>query len=267
MGAAIGYALAQSAVVTFAVFTALALGLATPYLLLTLQPAWTKLLPRPGAWMETLKHLTAVPLFATVIWLTWVFGRLHITGENGAESDAIGYLMLCFLLVAVAGWVLHKWPARWSSAITAIVLIAAGLAIPLSRPKAAIVASSAQQGTVQSPGHLAWAPYSQAALDQARAAGKPVFIDFTAAWCLSCQVNEKLVLKSAEVEQQLTQHHYTLLRADWTQYSPDITAQLSSLNRSGVPTYAIYPTTGQPDVLPELLTKDAVLAAIQSDSH
>ena len=129
-GAAIGYALAQSAVVTFAVFTALALGLATPYLLLTLQPSWTKLLPRPGAWMETLKHLTAVPLFATVIWLTWVYGRLHITGENGAESDAIGYLLLCFLLVAVAGWALHKWPARWSSTVAAVGLIAGGLAIP-----------------------------------------------------------------------------------------------------------------------------------------
>jgi thiol:disulfide interchange protein DsbD len=267
MGAAIGYALAQSAAVTFAVFTALALGLATPYLLLTLEPAWTRLLPRPGAWMETLKHLTAVPLFATVIWLTWVYGHLHITGENGAESDAIGYLLLCFLLVAVAGWVLNKWPARWFSAAAAILLIGAGLAVPLSRPKAVVSASSSQQGVVQSPGHLAWAPYSQAALDQARSAGHPVFIDFTAAWCLSCQVNEKLVLKSPEVEQQLTQHHVTLLRADWTQYSPEITAQLSSLNRSGVPTYVIYPATGQPDVLPELLTKDAVLAAIQSDSH
>jgi thiol:disulfide interchange protein DsbD len=266
MGAAIGYALAQSAAVTFAVFTALALGLATPYLLLTLQPAWTNLLPRPGAWMETLKHLTAVPLFATVIWLTWVYGRLHITGENGAESDAIGYLLLCFLLVAVAGWVLHKWPARWFSAVAAILLISAGLAVPLSRPKAAVVAGTNEQGTIQSPGHLAWAPFSQAALDQARKAGHPVFIDFTAAWCLSCQVNEKLVLKSPEVEQQLAQHKFTLLRADWTQYSPDITAELSSLNRSGVPTYAIYPATGQPDVLPELLTKDAVLSAIGTDS-
>ncbi len=267
MGAAIGYALAQSAFVTFAVFTALALGLATPYLLLTFEPAWMKLLPRPGAWMETLKHLTAVPLFATVIGLTWVYGRLHITGENGAESDAIGYLLLCFLLVAVAGWTLHKWPARWFSTLAAVLLIAAGLAIPLSRPGAVVSAGAAQQGTVQSPGHLAWAPYSQAALDQARAAGHPVFIDFTAAWCLSCQVNEKLVLKSAEVERQLTQHKFTLLRADWTQYSPEITAQLSSLNRSGVPTYAIYPATGAPDVLPELLSKDAVLSAIQADAH
>jgi thiol:disulfide interchange protein DsbD len=175
--------------------------------------------------------------------------------------------MLCFLLVAVAGWVLHKWPARWLSTIAAIVLIAVGLAVPLSRPRAAIVAASSQQGIVQSPGHLAWAPYSQAELEKARADGHPVFIDFTAAWCLSCQVNEKLVLKSPEVEQQLTQRKFTLLRADWTQYSPEITAQLSSLNRSGVPTYAIYPVTGQPDVLPELLTRDAVLAAIQSDSH
>jgi thiol:disulfide interchange protein len=269
MGAAIGYALSLSAFVTFAVFTALALGLATPYLLLTLQPAWTRILPRPGAWMETLKHLTAVPLFATVIWLTWVYGRLHITGESGAESDSIVFLLLCFLLVAVAGWTLAKWPARWSSAMAATVIIALGLAIPLTRPRAVVLVDANHTGTVQSPGHLAWAPYSQAALDQARAAGHPVFIDFTAAWCLSCQVNEKIVLKSAEVEHALTQNHFTLLRADWTQYSPAITAQLSSLNRSGVPTYAIYPAkpSAPADVLPELLTKDAVLAAIQTDSR
>ena len=269
MGAAIGYALAQPAFVTFAVFTALALGLAAPYLLLTLQPAWTRLLPRPGAWMETLKQLTAVPLFATVIWLTWVFGRLHITGENGAESDAIVDLLLCFLFVAIAGWALAKWPARWSSAIAAVLLIGLGLALPLSHPTVVIVVDAHHQDTTQAAGHLAWAPYSQAALNEARAAGHPVFIDFTAAWCLSCQVNEKIVLRSADVEQQLTQKHFTLLRADWTQYSPDITAELASLDRSGVPTYVIYPANpnAKPDVLPELLTKDIVLKGLQADTR
>ena len=119
MGAAIGYALAQPAWMTFAVFTALALGLALPYLLLTLQPAWTRLLPRPGAWMETLKQLTAVPLFATVIWLTWVYGRLHAGTGVGGESDSLAFLLLCFLMLAIAGWVLAKWPGKWSSAIAA----------------------------------------------------------------------------------------------------------------------------------------------------
>jgi thiol:disulfide interchange protein DsbD len=266
MGAAIGFALAQPAAITFAVFTALALGLAFPYLLLTLQPAWTRWLPRPGAWMETLKHLTALPLFATVIWLTWVYGRLHAGGEMGVESDHVAYLLLCFLVLAVAGWVLGKWPARLPATLVAAALIVAGLAIPLSQPKAVAVSGQNQASVATSQPNLSWQPYTPAALEAARAAGRPVFIDFTAAWCLSCQVNEKVVLRSAEVERQLAQHGFTLLRADWTQYDSGITAELASLNRSGVPTYVIYPAKGQADVLPELLTKDAVLEGIDRDS-
>ncbi len=272
MGAAIGFALAQSAAVTFAVFSALALGLALPYLLLTLNPAWTSLLPRPGAWMETLKHLTAVPLFATVIWLAWVYGHLH-SGVAGTESDHIGYLLLCFLVLAIAGWVLGRWPARWTSSIVAVLLVAAALAIPLSQTRH-FVAAAANRDSAQGTGvatsepRLSWQPYSQGALDAARAAGHPVFIDFTAAWCLSCQVNEKLVLRSTEVEHQLAQRHFTLLRADWTQYSPEITAELASIGRSGVPTYVVYPPaqSAKPDVLPELLTRDLVLHAIELDA-
>jgi thiol:disulfide interchange protein/DsbC/DsbD-like thiol-disulfide interchange protein len=267
MGAAIGFALAQPPLITFAVFTALALGLAAPYLLLTIQPAWTRILPRPGAWMEILKQLTAIPLFATVIWLAWVYGRLHAGSGIGTESDNLAYLLLCFLVLAIAGWVLGRWPAKWPSAIAATILVILALAIPLSHPRVIVISTTTQPTyePTREP-NLAWQPYSQTTLDAARAAGHPVFIDFTAAWCLSCQVNEKLVLRSAEVEHQLAAHNFTLLRADWTQYDPAITAQLSSLNRSGVPTYVIYPATGTADVLPELLTKDAVLTAIQTDA-
>jgi thiol:disulfide interchange protein len=132
------------------------------------------------------------------------------------------------------------------------LIAAVGLAFPLYQPKDTT---------------LVWAPYSQQALDQARAAGHPVFIDFTAAWCLSCQVNERLVLKSADVQQEFSKNKVTLLRADWTQYDPAITKQLASVNRSGVPTYVIYPAaaTGSADVLPELLTKDIVLKALTQD--
>lgn len=253
MGAAIGFALAQPTGVTFAVFTALGLGLATPYLLLSFQPAWTRILPRPGAWMEILKQLTAVPLFATVIWLAWVYGRLYASGPNGAQGiDHVGLLLVCFLLLAVAGWVLGRWPARWASTIAAVVLAAVALAIPLYQPKDT---------------SLVWQPYSQQALDQARAAGHPVFIDFTAAWCLSCQVNERLVLKSNEVQLQFSAHHVTLLRADWTQYDPEITKQLAAVERSGVPTYVLYSAspTGIPDVLPEVLTKAIVVDVLTKD--
>jgi thiol:disulfide interchange protein len=253
MGAAIGFALAQPAGITFAVFTALGLGLAAPYLVLSFQPAWTRMLPRPGAWMETLKQLTAIPLFATVIWLAWVYGRLFASGGSGQAVDQVAKLLLCFLLLAIAGWTLGKWPARWASSIAAIVIAAIALAIPLYQPKDTT---------------LTWAPYSQQALDQARTSGHPVFIDFTAAWCLSCQVNERLVLRSPEVQHQFSQKNVVLLKADWTQYDSEITKQLASVGRSGVPTYVIYPASASAtaDVLPELLTKDIVLTAIQKDT-
>ncbi|MEO8738012.1 MAG: thioredoxin family protein [Edaphobacter sp.] len=253
MGAAIGFALAQPAGITFAVFTALGLGLATPYLLLSFQPAWTRILPRPGRWMETLKQLTAVPLFATVIWLTWLFGRLY--GSSTSQGmDHIAYLLGGFLLIAIAGWALARWPARWGSAIAAAVLGAMAIAMSLYSPKDTT---------------LVWQPYSQQALEQARTGGHPVFIDFTAAWCLSCQVNERLVLRSSDVQRQFADRKLTLLKADWTQYDPEITKELASLNRSGVPTYVIYPAspTAPADVLPELLTKDVVLTAITRDTR
>lgn len=250
MGAAVGFALAQPAIVTFLIFTALALGLALPYLALTLNPQWTKVLPKPGAWMEVLKQLTAVPLFATAIWLVWVYARLH--GNDGV--DRMVSLLICFLVLAIAGWVLGRWPARWASATVAALLILAAVALPLRRVQA---------------GKTQWQPYTTASFEAARASGKPIFIDFTAAWCLSCQVNERAVLHSSDVESNLLNKDFVLLKADWTQYDPAITQELASLGRSGVPTYVIYPAgqEASADVLPELLTKDVVLHAIEKDTE
>lgn len=249
MGAAVGFALAQPAWLTFVVFTALGLGLAAPYLAVSLQPQWTGLLPKPGAWMETLKQVTAVPLFATAIWLAWVYAHLY----PAAGVDRMTLLLAGFLVLAIAGWVLGRWPARWGSAVAAVALIVVALVLPLRTPKAPTLAWEA------------WTPESFAA---ARASGKPVFVDFTAAWCLSCKFNEAAVLRSADVESKLRDAHVRLLRADWTQYDPKITEQLASIGRSGVPTYVIYPPGGQAaaDVLPELLSKDAVLKALDKDS-
>jgi len=269
MGAAIGFALTQSAGVVFAVFTALALGLAAPYLLLSWQPAWVRVLPRPGAWMELLKQFTAVPLFATAIWLAWVYGQLH--ASSGVNQMAL--LLSCFLLLAIAGWTLGRWPARWSSRIAAVVLIALGLAIPLSQTRGAAQAGAEPASMVQASGaakngaELVWQPYSEQALDAARAAGHPVFLDFTAAWCLSCQFNERAVLRSSDVESALRAHNFVLLKADWTNGDPDITNKLASVGRAGVPTYVLYSAAAgsAPDVLPELLTKGLVLAAIERD--
>jgi thiol:disulfide interchange protein DsbD len=295
MGAAIGFALSQSAGVTFAVFSALALGLAAPYVLLSWQPSWMRLLPRPGAWMELLKQLTAVPLFASAIWLAWVYGQLHTTGASLSSGvDQIALLLSCFLLLAIAGWALGRWPAKWPSRIAALLLIAVGLAIPLSQtcrlkraatqqsdasPSSATKSKSAAQPISAAPSRqdspnqsasepLVWQPYSQSALDASLAAGHPVFIDFTADWCLSCKFNEKAVLHSPAVESALREQQFTMLKADWTNSDPEITQKLASLGRAGVPTYVIYPAAkdSTADVLPELLTKSLVLSAIQRDT-
>jgi thiol:disulfide interchange protein/DsbC/DsbD-like thiol-disulfide interchange protein len=253
MGVAIGFALAQPSWVTFLVFTSLALGLALPYLILSMNPHWTRILPRPGAWMETLKQLTAVPLFATAIWLTWVYGQLYSGAGANAGVDRIVPLLCSFLLLAIAGWALGKWPARWGSAITALLLIVLALTLCLRKPKVETTS---------------WKPWSPEALTAARATGDPVFVDYTAAWCLSCQVNERAVLDSAPIRDALAAHHFQLLKADWTNYDPAITQSLAAVNRSGVPTYVLYPKGphSNPDVLPELLTKDVVLKSIDANA-
>lgn len=249
MGAAVGFALAQPAWLTFTVFSVLALGLAAPYLALSLNPQWTGLLPKPGVWMDVLKQLTAVPLFATALWLAWVYAHLF----PAAGVDRMAALLACFLVLGIAGWALGRWPAQRRSALVAFVLIPAGLALPLHSPK---------------PPATAWQAWTPASFEAARASGRPVFIDFTAAWCLSCKFNEAAVLRSAEVEVKLREAHVFLLKADWTQQDTDITEQLAVLGRSGVPTYVLYPPgkIANADVLPELLTKDVVLDAIKRDS-
>jgi thiol:disulfide interchange protein len=249
MGAAIGFALSQNALVTFTVFTSLAFGLALPYLALTFVPGSASKLPRPGRWMETLKQFTSVPLFLTVVWLIWVYGRL--SGSTTVDStDHVARLLVGLLILAIGGWILGRWPARRWGYIAAAVTAAAALAFPLV--------------TVQ-PDRLQWRPFSNAALEEAQSQGKPVFVDFTAAWCLSCQVNEKAVLQDRGVEQELLRRHYVLLRADWTRYDPEITSELSRVGRSGVPTYVIIsgPSGRANHVLPELLTRGVVLDAIR----
>jgi thiol:disulfide interchange protein DsbD len=257
MGAAVGFALAQSALVTFAIFTALALGLAAPYLLLTFQPAWTRLLPRPGAWMEVLKQATAVPIFATVIWLVW-----GIAGRRGAE--AVATLLATFLLLAVAGWVLGRWPAKRIPSLAAGLVIAAAVVLcvygvtTLSAPVATVSA-----GPAGAPAAGAWEPWSQGAVDKYRAAGRPVFVDFTASWCLSCQVNERVALRTQEVQAAFQRGNVALLKADWTERDDAIAAVLTHLGRSGVPAYALYaPGASEPTLLPEALTPGIVIDAL-----
>jgi thiol:disulfide interchange protein len=249
MGAAIGFALAQSAGAAFAVFTALALGLAAPYVLLTFQPVWMRYLPRPGAWMEVLKQATAAPIFATVIWLVWLFA-------SSAGVDALTALLAAFLLLAIAGWILGRWPARRVASAFAVTVIVLAVATPLY----ALWKFPAAETTTASK--AGWEPYSREAIEQYRAQGRPVFVDFTARWCLSCQVNERAVLNRGDVRRRLHGSGIVLVRADWTKHDESIASALRELGRSGVPTYVFYPP-GQPAlVLPEVLTPGVVLGAL-----
>ena len=253
MGAAIGYALAQSAAVTFTVFTALALGLAAPYVALTLQPAWTRLLPKPGAWMEVLRQAVAVPIFATVIWLAWVLAQAYGAGVLAA-------LLASFLLLAIAGWFLGRWPARrWSAGVAGLILLAV-VAVTFFAPKKLVIASE----TLSAPEAQGnWEPWSAELVSRYQAQGRPVLVDFTASWCLSCQVNERVALNQPEVKQAFQAANVALLRADWTRHDEAITQALTALGRSGVPAYALYtPGQGEPQMLPEVLTPGIVNDAL-----
>jgi thiol:disulfide interchange protein/DsbC/DsbD-like thiol-disulfide interchange protein len=263
MGAAIGYALSQSAVVSFAVFTTLALGLAAPYVALTLHPAWARLLPKPGAWMDVLKQAVAVPIFGTVIWLAWVLAEAY-----GAGLLAI--LLASFLLLAIAGWFLGRWPLkRWASAVAGLVLVGVvGLGFFGERLASATETATSSAGrpgggnagTASADG---WEPWSSDAVSGYLAEGRPVFVDFTAKWCLSCQVNERVALTKPEVMEAFREHGVVLLKADWTRHDEAITHALEGLGRSGVPTYVLYtPGQADPELLPEVLTPGIVTDAL-----
>ncbi len=257
MGAAIGFALAQSAGVTFAIFTALALGLAAPYLLLSFNPAWTRLLPRPGAWMEVLKQATSVPIFATVIWLVWLFAQ-------SAGANALIGLLGGFLLLAIAGWILGRWPAKGSASVIAVLVGLLAVALPIyAAEKYGSVTDTVTNATA-AKGPSAWEAFTPQLVDQYRAQGKPVLVDFTAKWCLSCQVNERVVLDRDDVQKRLRDSGIALVRADWTRHDETIAQTLAGLGRSGVPTYVLYSGSANepPKILPEVLTTGIIFDAL-----
>lgn len=262
MGVALGYALAQTAIVTFAVFTALALGLAAPYVALTLQPAWTRILPRPGAWMEVLKQAVSIPIFGTVIWLAWV-----VASAYGAVMLAA--LLVSFLLLAIAGWFLGRWPGkRWSTWVAGLVMISVVWVCTFAPREFASSGSDSGDRLILLETRQAWQPWSAEAVQKFQSQGRPVFVDFTASWCLSCQVNERVALGKPEVQKAFADANVVLMRADWTRYDDNITRALNSFGRSGVPTYALYvPGESQPRILPEVLTPGIVTNAIAQLPH
>jgi thiol:disulfide interchange protein/DsbC/DsbD-like thiol-disulfide interchange protein len=257
MGAALGFALVQPAAEAMTVFSALALGLAAPYLVLSFSPALIARLPRPGAWMIRLKQWLAFPLYLTVAWLAWVLGR-----QLGV--DAMARLVVGLILIAAAFWLFGGQGSNTRRGRRQIVALATAGMLGITGLLFAWP-GSLQSANEETQAKGAWQPWSELSVTQARAAGKAVFVDFTAAWCVTCQVNKRLVLESSEVENRLHQDDVALFRADWTQRDADITAALVNLGRSGVPVYAVYAakSNGAPVLLPELLTRERVLEAIE----
>jgi len=245
MGTALGFALTQSGWILWSVFTALGAGLAAPFLLLSYSPLLSRVLPRPGRWMETLKHCLAFPLLATVVWLVWVFG-------SQTSVDALVWLLATLLLLAIAAYVLGRFHALLSRLAAAVIVVAAIATLFVGlRPK-----------TTSS---ITWKPYSSEALDDALAQGKPVFIDFTAAWCVTCKVNERLALNTPQVAAAFTQYQVVPLIADWTNEDATITKALTRYGRSGVPLYILHSgkAAEAPRLLPQVLTPELVIRQLR----
>jgi len=256
MGAALGFALAGSTAVTLVVFVALGIGMAIPYVTLALLPGWRRRLPRPGPWLVRLKELLAFPLYATVIWLVWVLGAQR-------DNDAVIRLLLALLCLGFALWtwrIVRTGGARpWGVAGIAALAAAVACAWPLFRADAGAVAAAPAGRTVAGAD---WQPYTSAGVGALTSSGRAVFVDFTAAWCVTCQVNKRLVLDSAEIRAAFAQKNVALVRADWTRRDPDITRALTALGRSGVPVYALYRPGKDPVLLPEVLLRGTVLDAL-----
>ena len=268
MGAALGVALTLSTAGALAIFTALGVGMAVPYVALSMSPRLLEKLPKPGAWMETLKQLFAFPMFATAIWLVWVFGQQ--TGHG-----AVALLLFGMLLLGMAAWVVHRWSAPQLSRAAALVTRSAVAAMVLGAVAAGVIgagverSASATSGTTAADasarGASTWQPFSTDKIERLRAEGRPVFVDFTAAWCLTCQVNERTVLNTNAVQRAFDERNVALIKADWTNRDPAITKALESHGRSGVPVYVLYPGDGSgPTLLPEVLTEDIVLNALEA---
>ena len=245
MGSAIGFALLQPSLNSIFIFLSLGIGFALPYLILSIKPALLSFLPKPGAWMETFKQFMAFPMWASALWLLWV-----LSGQ--VDPDTVILVLIGGLSISLALWLLERNTSeilffKWLVRLAVLAIFAVSIWIlPTSY---STQTSQNQQDII----------YSEELLTEYRDANELIFLNFTADWCITCKVNESVALNSEEVKALIRQKNIRYLEADWTRKNEAIAKKLEEFGRSGVPLYLLYPSTGKPIILPEILTEDILL--------
>ena len=245
MGSAIGFALLQPSVNSIFIFLSLGIGFALPYLILSIKPSLLSFLPKPGAWMETFKQFMAFPMWASALWLLWV-----LSGQ--VDQDTVILVLIGGLLISLALWLLEKNDTeiqfiKWLVRLVVLLILSISIWI---------LPTSYSEVNQQNQKDIS---YSEELLSEYRKNNEIIFLNFTADWCITCKVNERVALNSEKVEALITQKNIKYMEADWTRKNEAIAQKLEEFGRSGVPLYLLYPPKGEPIILPEILTEDILL--------
>ena len=263
MAAALGYAIAQPWYRSLAIFEAVGFGMALPYLGIAFSPGLRRFLPKPGSWMIGLKQFLAFPIYGTAVWLTFVLAR-------ESSGLAVTLILSGLVLIAFAAWLYEglrhsetRW-RRWGLAASALSLIGAVALVPLAGTNQTLHAAASENNA-----GVNWLPFSTNKVDELQAQGTSIFVDFTADWCITCKINERIALESPAVIEAFAKNEVAALRADWTRQDPTITRMLEANGRAGVPLYLFYPKPGPrgerpaPVILPQILTAATILRELQ----
>lgn len=269
MASAIGYASVQSPTVALTIFLSLAIGFATPFTLLSFSPSLSRKLPKPGAWMNTLKQFLAFPMYAAAAWLIWVASQqTDSTGLAVILACCVSFAMVCWLYGIAQQRVLIGKKALWQYLIATLISIL--ILFNIFNPNSVLQAkanpneintTNKMNTDRQKPIPITWSP---SALEDAKKQHRPIFIDFNASWCITCQVNDKNVISTDDVQHAMLKTNTIYMVADSTKYNSDIVKAMAGYGRDGLPLYVLYPANGEkPVILPQILTKSEFITELE----